>query len=231
MSAATSLQSGKRHIPGYYFDKDKNKWFKLAHPASGGEHTASSVIKRRRTENSNKEEQHVARLRLTRDINVANYLLDRTCGKGSIPSIIKARSLTLQETQAFTLGGRPSKIAIDQENRHLYIASSRFLGVHDIDDPHARDRPLHQQIRSMHPIAPFRSEVSSLTWDASHGMLIATTTGDAERPAEFLIRKGAWAGPAVCRTFKGSLWCSAASPGKASYVAGGSQIIILDPEV
>lgn len=237
MSGTRSLSSGERHIPGYYFDQEKGKWFKLAHPASGGRYTASAVAKRRRTDRQETASQPVkSSLKASQRHSAGAYLLERSTtyaahGLSYERDLLQARTLSLQplETRRFALGGRPAKFVLDSLGKHVYIASARCLSVHDLDTPHVHDRPLHQQIRTLYPVAPFRSDASSLTWDAENDILLGTTIGDGHRPAEFLIRKGHWNGPAVCRTFRGSLWCSAAAPGKPCYMAGGSETLLFDP--
>ena len=235
MPESSNLAAGTRAIPGFYYDPIKKKYFKHAQASSGSEYTASAVLKRQKLDHKTERERRLElvqsnRLRPTLTTFLSNRSICPEPIANGQRALVRRLKHDNNNARQFQLGGRPGKFAYDKEDGNLYIASSRFLSVHSLDQAVSSDRPLNAQIMHMSPVAPLRSEMSSLTWDSTDRMILCTSVGEGQRPADMILKPALQTRPTVIRTFPGTLWCSASSPGSSRYVAAGSGMMICDAE-
>ncbi|CCG83235.1 Uncharacterized protein C12G12.10 [Taphrina deformans PYCC 5710] len=233
-----ALQNGQRDIPGFYYDQTRKRYFKVAHTASGGQYTASSIAKRHKSE---KAAERAAELSLTKAKNAASrrhlhfelgndMILKRSIGCQPMHSMERLFAHHLhrdvKRSRLMNTAGYRTKFAYNAESSELYVAASRFIEAHSMNEA-AEDMysaiSQDAMIRRMMPIAPLRSAASSLTFSA--GTLVGTSVGEGHRPAEVII-KNAYGGKIA--TVDGTLWCSAVRPGSNHFAAGGSTLLLYD---
>lgn len=235
--------SAPRHIPGFYWDSEKSRYFKIAHASSGGQYTASAVAKRRRTEAAALEREVAERSRAKPSLRskgilytsrgqTHGMLVDRSLGSSTTKAQqglwAKRLHSDPKATRLLDIARQRSKLAYDAETQTMYIASSRFISSHSMcQEP---ERELHRWLPSRHtiPVSPLRSAASSLSYHSQMQLLLGTTLGDGDRPAEIFL--GTPDGGRLA-TVDSTLWCSASHPDQSQVVAAGGVVLLYDCSV
>lgn len=239
-AATVSIKDGNRDIPGFYYDETKKRYFKVAHAATGGQHTASALVKRRRLERDSQLERHretsraenLSRVRRLKRVAADALLHGRSVAE--VPRLLNQVRLFSQglevdpaRSRLLNPAGHRTKIAYNAPMQELYVAASRFIEAHTMSCHSGEEQfgnlAHDSQIRRMMPIAPLRSAASSLTF--RDGLLLGTSVGEAHRPAEVIIKT---AQGGKISTIDGTLWCSAIQPDSARFAAAGSSVLLYD---
>lgn len=235
-----TVATRQRQIPGFFWDEERSRYFKIAHPASGGQYSASAITKRRKTEEATRIAASVHNLAQLQRHDKG--FLKRKCS--AVQSIVLNRSLGIANPDAqaisrakqlhsdpekgrlLDIARQRAKIAYDDKSDTMYIASSRFISAHTMrHNQHQPIQPWNQQLQPMVPIAPLRSAASSLTYHSRLELLIGTSVGDGDRPAEIFVKTGF--GGRIA-TVDGTLWCSATHVDHSQFVVAGSVVLLYD---
>lgn len=227
-----------KQIPGFYYDEVKRRYFRIAHAASGGQYTLSSISKRRRTEKLVAEEEKLASTRAkqvgTRKRlhlpNVQALVMSQELGshRSSRQEMVQSGLFRNIPSRArlLEMAGQRAKIAYDSRSQTMYFASSRFVSSHCMArDAHQPIQSFAQQIYPLTPVAPLRSCASSLSFEPETGILLGTSVGEGNRPAELFLKTDH--GSRIA-TVDGTLWCSALRSGQSQFAVAGSTVLLYD---